>query len=151
VCGGFGTNDGVFARHCATKDCQGMPGRVESQQGRQSGQRRYRKGLRSSMPRRRCTCSNYCGPDTLAGSCPCSDGSGSGTKDCQGMSGRVESQQGRQSGQRRYGKGLRSSMPRRRCTCSNHCGSDTSAGSCPCSDGSTGSPVQARSTTAPDR
>ena len=99
-----------------------MPGRVESQQGRQSGQRRHGKGLRSSMPRRRCTRSNHCGPGTTAGSCPCSDSSGYGTKDCKGMPGRVESQQGRQSGQRRHRKGLRSSMPRRRCTRSNHCG-----------------------------
>ena len=73
-----------------------------------------------------------------------SDSSGYGTKDCKGMPGRVESQQGRQSGQRRYGKGLRSSMPRRCCTRSNHCGPGTTAGCSPCSYSGTGCSVQAR-------
>ena len=116
------------------KTAKDMPGRVESQQGCQSGQRRHRKGLRSSMPRRRCTRSDHCGPSTTAGSCSCSDSRGYGTKDSKGMPGRVESQQGCQSSQRRHGKGLRSSMPRRRCTRSNHCGPGTTAGSCSCSD-----------------
>ena len=56
--GGLGTYDVVFSRHSAAKDCKGMPGRVESQQGRESGKWRHRKGLRSSMPRRCCTRSN---------------------------------------------------------------------------------------------
>ncbi len=129
-----------------TKDSEGMPGRVESEQGCQSGERRYRKGLRSPMPRRRFThCRSGATGGSYSRSYSDSDGSDYGTKDCEGMPGRVESEQGCQSGERRYRKGLRSPMPRRRFT---HCRSGTASG--PCSDGSHSSP-QTHSSAAPDR
>ena len=61
-----------------------MSGGMESQQGHQSGQRRDRKGLRSSMPRRPGPC-----PDNGSAGCPASSVSLSstcnGTKDCRGL------------------------------------------------------------------
>ena len=86
----------------------------------------------------RCTCPTYRGPGTTAYSSPCSHSRDYGTKDCKGVPGRVEGQQGRQSGKWCHGKSVRGSMPGR------HSGRPTdrsprsTAGSSPRSHGGTG-------------
>ena len=90
------------------------------------------------MPRRRCPRSNHCRSAPTAGCHTRADSCGGGAKDCKGMPGRVESQQGSELSQWGHRKGLRRSMPWRLCARSNHYRATPTAGSCPGSDSGSG-------------